>query len=71
MCACVRVTTEENKKEAATDLKANAGAAARSYNINLTSFPCYPALDLNISGLVENKDGDESGVQSTKTAAVY
>lgn len=68
MCVC---HDRREQEEAATDLKANAGAAARSYNINLTSFPCYLVFDLNISGLVGNKDGDESGVQSTKTAAVY
>lgn len=47
------------------------GAEAGSYNLNLTSFPYYHVLNFNISGLVGNKDGDESGVQSTKTAAVY
>lgn len=48
------------------------GAEAGSYNPNLTSFPLlHPVLNLNIPGPVGNKDGDERGVQSTKTAAVY
>lgn len=51
----------ETKKKR-IDLKPSAVAEPVATNSQTTSFLHYPESNFNISGLEENKDGDEKGV---------